>query len=132
MDTRLRFLEQFLGALGARRIEWSSVEPDHVRGTVVYDEADPDERQEFMWELAEAQAPSDEVLALAAMIHAQGLLSIDKLIVRSAELRRRYSAYSGRLYGTAEFEQLLEALESIEVPMLDGDLKGGDAYFIHQ
>ena len=132
MDPRVRFLEQFLGALGARRIEWSSVNPDHVRGTVVYDEADADERQDFLWELAEAEAPPDEVLALATMIRAQGLLSIDKLMVSSEELRRRYSAWSGRVYRTAEFEQLLEALESIEVPMLDDGLKGGDAYFIHQ
>jgi hypothetical protein len=125
-------LEQFLGALGARRIEWSSVEPAHVRGTVVYDETDPDERQDFVWELAEDETPSDEVLSLAAMIRAQGLLSIDKLTVSSEELRQRYSAYSGRIYSAAEFEEVLEALESIEVPMLDDGVDGGDAYFIHQ
>lgn len=131
MDTRLRFLEQFLGALGAQRVEWSSIEAGHVQGTVVYDEADPEERQDFLWELTEAEAPSDEVVSLAAMIRAQGLLSIDKLMVGPDELRQRYCAYSGRIYSSEEFERVLEALESIEVPMVDDGVKG-DAYFIHQ
>jgi hypothetical protein len=131
LDIRLRFLEQFLGALGAQRIEWSSIEPERVQGTVVYDEADPDERQDFHWAISEAEAPSDEVLSLASMIRTQGLLSIDKLIVDPGELRQRYSVYSGRIYSSEEFERVLEALESIEVPMLDDGAKG-DAYFIHQ
>ena len=46
---RKNFLTNFLGALGAIKIVWKLETPDGIHGTVVYDETDPDEVQDFYW-----------------------------------------------------------------------------------
>ncbi len=95
MNKRIYFLERFLGALGAAEIEWTRIMPDYVQGAVVYDSTDPEERQDFIWQVTEADVPREEVVLLAAMINAQRLLSIDKLTVSRQELQRWYVEYTG-------------------------------------
>jgi len=131
MTTRTYFLEQFLGALGATEIQWASVAPDHVRGTVVYDPTDPEEWQDFIWEITEAEVPRKEVVLLAEMIRAQRLLSIDKLVVGRQELERRYAQYTGGHPSATGFGAILDEPETIEVSMLD-DGEKSDYYFIHE
>ena len=133
MDKRTDFLEQFLGALGARRISWSRVEPEFVQGTVTYDldDPDPDEKQDFIWEISESCVPRNEVRNLAALLHAEGILSIDKITIGRKELRKRWSAYTGVTLSETEFAEVLDELEAIEIPMLDDGAKT-DIFFIHE
>ena len=97
----------------------------------MYDPDDPEERQDFRWSVMESHAPPENVKDLAAVIHLQRLLSIDKLIVTSAELRRRYSSHLGRIVGVNEFEAAFDELLGVEVSMLDDDVES-DVFFIHQ
>jgi hypothetical protein len=59
------------------------------------------------------------------------LLSIDKLTVSRQELQRRYAEYTGLNTGEASFAKIIDGLEAVEVPMLDGREKS-DVYFIHE
>lgn len=58
---RKLFLEAFLGALEAKEILLTDVQFDKVFGTVVYDQNDAKERQEFVWHMTENNVPSEHV-----------------------------------------------------------------------
>ena len=131
MNDRIRFLEHFLGALGAKKISWQSIESDGVQGIVIYDYAIQDEQQEFYWPISESEAPSEDVITLAKMIRDQNLLRGDRFFVDQDELRRRFSACSGQIIDVARFSQTLDALVNIRVPMLDDGIEG-DYFFIHE
>ena len=50
---RKLFLDTFLGALGAIKINWGKESFDRIYGTVIYNETDPDEQQDFVWYMTE-------------------------------------------------------------------------------
>lgn len=128
---RIEFLNEFLGALGATKIEYGEITPEHVRGRVIYESGNDDESQEFVWQVTEADAPSKEATLLAKFIREQRLLSIDQITVSRSELKERFQDYLGVEYFSTEFDLMLEDLLSIEVPMVDGD-EVFDVYFIHE
>ena len=130
MDDRIRFLEQFLGALGAQAISWQRIERDQVQGIVIYDSAIQDEQQEFRWSILEHEAPSEDVITLTKMLREQKLLRGDRLSVDQDEMRRRFSAYSGQIIDVSRFSQMHDALLSIRIPMLDDGIEG-DFFFVH-
>lgn len=86
---------------------------------------------DFIWQVTGADVPREEVVLLAAMINAQRLLSIDKLTVSRQELQRRYAEYTGLNTGEASIAKIIDELEAVEVPMLDGREKS-DVHFIHE
>jgi hypothetical protein len=45
---RKRFLKEFLGALGAKEIEWQKELDSCITGKVIYEVDDPEEIQEFI------------------------------------------------------------------------------------
>ena len=131
MDKRITFLHSFLGALGAQAIEFASVTSSQVSGTVVYDPIDCEERQDFRWTLPESSSPPEDVLLLAQLIHREQLLDIDKLNITRSELHERFNAYHSCKLEFSSFITVLEALETIEVRMID-DGEETDTYFIHE
>ncbi|MBU2873456.1 hypothetical protein [Marinobacter salexigens] len=129
--TRKSFLAQFLGALGAERINWGLETENYISGTVLYELDDPEEFQDFCWHKSEAELPSQQVFSLAKVLREERLLSIDKITVSRGELKKRYEAACGIQMELKEFESVLESLEEIEVPMVD-DGEETDIYFIHE
>jgi len=128
---RKQFLIEFLGALGAKEIQWHKETDTSLSGAVVYEINDPEEVQEFIWRVQESEAPSENVRNLAELLNEKHLLSIDQIRVSRRELRNLYSKKLGRAVPENEFIAILEALESIEVPMVD-EGKETDVYFIHE
>ena len=128
---RKQFLIEFLGALGANEIQWLKETDTSISGAVVYEINNPEEVQEFVWHIRESEAPSDEVRKLAQLLNEQELLSIDQIRVSRHELRNLFSKKLGYVVPENEFRAILEALESIEVPMVD-EGKETDVYFIHE
>lgn len=128
---RKQFLKEFLGALGAKNIHWQEESDSSIAGTVIYEIDDPEEVQEFIWRIQESEVPPEEVRTLAELLYEKDLLSIDQIKVSRHELRNLYSKKQGRIVPEIEFLEILEALESIEVPMVD-EGKETDVYFIHE
>lgn len=128
---RKQFLIEFLGALGAKEIQWHRETDTSVSGAVIYEINDPEEVQEFTWNVQESESPSEEVRKLAELLNEKHLLSIDQISVSRHEPRNLYSNKLGRVVPENEFIAILEALESVEVPMVD-EGKETDVYFIHE
>lgn len=128
---RKQFLIEFLGALGAKEIQWQKETETSISSVVVYEIDDPEEIQEFIWHVQEPEVPSEDVRKLAEFLNEEDLLSIDRIRVTGHELRNLYSKKQGRTVPENEFIAILEALESIEVPMVD-EGRETDVYFIHE
>jgi hypothetical protein len=128
---RKQFLIEFLGALGAKEIQWHKETNTSLSGSVIYEIDYPEEVQEFIWHVQESESPSEGVRKLAELLNEKHLLSIDQISVSRCELRNLYSIKLGRVVPENEFIAILETLESIEVPMVD-EGKETDVYFIHE
>ncbi len=128
---RRKFLEEFLGALGVIRIDWKGESEKSISGTVIYELNDPEEMQDFIWHIEESNAPKEEIHILAALLNEQKLLDVDKIKVSRRELIKSYCEKVGRVIPESEFVGILEALESISVPMVD-EGEETDIFFIHE
>ena len=71
MNKRKLFLETFLGALGAKKILWTSTQVDKIYGTVVYDPNDTEKRQDFVWHMTETNVPGDDIKKLLEFLYLQ-------------------------------------------------------------
>ena len=58
---RLNFLKSYLKLYGVEKIELTNETVDFISGIAIYDENDPEERQEFIWHKSEKQVPSPEL-----------------------------------------------------------------------
>ncbi|USD20449.1 hypothetical protein MJO52_15395 [Microbulbifer variabilis] len=128
---RKQFLTEFLGALGAKEIQWQKETDTSISGVVIYEIDDPEEVQEFIWYVQESEVPPENVRKLVELLNEKNLLSIDKISISRKELRSLYSKKQGRIVSEDEFISILEALVSIEVPMVD-EGRETDVYFIHE
>ncbi len=117
------FLETFLGALGAVRINWGATSFDKIYGTVIYDEKDPEEQQDFVWHMTEDNVPSEEVKKVIKYITNNNLIDIDRIIKPINELNLDFIEESKK-------EKIFDELFDIEVRMID-DGEETDRYFIH-
>jgi hypothetical protein len=131
MDNRRRFLESFLTALGARRVDISEDTDDCIGGTVIYDENDPDETQDFCWTIDRGAAPSEAAWRLVKILGDQSLLSIDRIIVSRDELRQSFNACATSELSSAAFHAVVDELLAVEVRMVDEGTET-DSYFIHE
>ena len=128
---RKDFLRSFLGALGAHEVMFREEQLDRISGTVIYDPVDPEDQQDFVWQVFEQDVPPEDVYRLVKLIHERELLDIDKLTVSRDELRRLFKESYGILVEPADFDQILNSLEAVTVDMIDDGQKV-DTYFIHE
>ncbi len=128
---RQKFLEEFLGALGAEKVAFSCILTDRILGTAIYDVLDSEARQDFCWHATEAELPSSDVYRLVALIHSKKLLDIDQLVMRREDLRTLFNDFYKVDVSLSELSVWLDLLESVEVSMVN-DGKETDAYFIHE
>lgn len=113
----------FLTALGAVRIIWGDTFVDKIYGTVIYDESDPEERQDFVWHMTEDNVPSDDVRKVIEYMANNKLIDIDKIIKPIDELPLNFIEQHQK-------EKIFNELFNIEVRMID-DGEETDRYFIH-
>jgi len=120
---RKTFLITFLTALGAVRIIWGDTFVDKIYGTVIYDESDPEERQDFVWHMTEDNVPSDDVRKVIEYMANNKLIDIDKIIKPIDELPLNFIEQHQK-------EKIFNELFNIQVRMID-DGEETDRYFIH-
>ena len=123
---RKLFLETFLGALGAVKITWGDTTLEKIYGTVIYDETDPAERQDFVWHMTENNIPNDDVKNLIEFLSKNELIDIDKIVTPINELEIDFIDKS-------KLDNVWNDLFNIEVHMIDDGVesKQSDRYFIH-
>jgi hypothetical protein len=120
---RQKFLETFLGALGAKQILWTTLDDNSVVGTVIYDTTNIDERQDFVWHMTENKMPNDKVIDLLKYLINESLLEGDKLKVPITEIEIPNMDNETK-------NKLFDELLNVSVNMID-DGKETDLYFIH-
>lgn len=120
---RKLFLETFLGALGARKINFGKETFDKIFGTVIYDETSQNEQQDFVWHMTEDKVPSEDVRKVIAYIKENNLINIDKIIKPIDELNLDF-------FDQCKKREVIDTLFAIEVKMID-DGEETDRYFIH-
>ena len=130
MDRRVTYLHHFLGALGAVELVDIEVTEERVSGTVVYDQEDPEERQDFVWEIQESEAPNSLLCLATHTIFKKRLLKSDRLDQRSQAQLLNYLNSSETALTEEAFQALLKEHFAIGVRMVDDGIKS-DVYFIH-
>ena len=128
---RRAFLTEYLGALGAKEIDWFQENEYSIYGRVIYEFNDPEEVQDFCWHLKENEVPNNKVKDLAKLLKEKELLNTDKILIPKAELLAIYNKKYSSTFSLVEFQPILDTLKNIEVPMIDKG-KETDAYFIHE
>jgi len=123
LNKRQLFLNSFLGALGAEKIEWKEVKSEYVKGTVIYDTNKHDETQDFIWRITEFQTPDKNTQTLIDYINKEKLLEIDKLKIAIDKI-------TVPNLNSQEIKESFDSLFSITVNMIDNGIET-DIYFIH-
>jgi hypothetical protein len=88
--------------------------------------------QDFVWRVREEEAPSLLAYRIADVLHRYQLVEIDRLRVSRQALLAMLRSDSEEPVEQGEFDAALDALLAIEVPMLEGGVETGDAFFIHE
>lgn len=141
ISARRQFLEAFLGALGAAEILDYVEQSNAVTGAVRYaadsevidlsgDEGE--ELQPFVWRLTEAEAPSLLTYRIVEVMERYQLLHLDKMRVSRETLLSVLETDSEQTVDREEFDEALEALFAIEVPMVEDGEETGDVFSIHE
>ena len=117
------FLKSFLGALGAVEILWTDIQIDKIYGTVIYDNSDPEERQDFVWHMTENNVPNDNVKSLIDFLSKKKLIDIDKIMTPIDQLEINF-------IDKGKLENVWNELFNIEVRMIDNG-EETDGFFIH-
>jgi len=101
--TRKDFLTEFLGSLGAIKINWKETTETSISGTAIYDINDPEEIQNFIWHLKETEIPSGNAYKLIKTINKHKLLDIDKITVNREQLKAIYCKEFSNIITQQEF-----------------------------
>ena len=128
---RKAFLKEFLEALGAVKIIYSSENDKHISGTVIYDLSDNEDNQKFVWRIEEDHVPDEDVLRLVKLLNEEKLVDIDLITISREKLTQKYNGRYNCSKNLDEFVLILEKLEDIKVAMEDDGVET-DFFFIHE
>ena len=120
---RLNFLKSFLKLYGVEKIKLTNVTSDSISGIAIYDENDPEERQDFIWHKSEDQVPSPELIILIEKIVAEKWHNGDKISEHIEELEFEE-------FDNSTKNKILTELFDVEIRMVD-DGKETDTYWVH-
>lgn len=140
LSARREFLEAFLGALGAAEIVECLERESEVRGSIRFAEdsevidlsGDEGELQDFVWKIAEADAPSLLTYRIADVLNRYHLLHLDKLRVSRETLLSVLKNDYEEPVDASDFTVALDALLAIQVPMVEDGEETGDSFFIRE
>jgi hypothetical protein len=120
---RLNLLKSYLKLYGVEKIELTNETAESISGIAIYDESDPEERQEFIWHKTENEIPSSELNILIEKIVEEKWHNGDKIIKDIAEME--FVEFDNETKNRMEFE-----LFEINVKMVDNG-EETDSYFVH-
>ncbi|WP_411895194.1 hypothetical protein [Winogradskyella sp. A2] len=120
---RLNFLKTYLKLYGVEKIELTNETVDSISGIAIYDENDPEERQEFIWHQSEKGIPSPELNILIEKIVAEKWHTGDKISEHIEELEFEE-------FDNSTKEKILTELFDVQIRMVDNGQET-DSYFVH-
>ena len=120
---RLNLLKSYLKLYGVEKIELTNETEDTISGIAIYDESDPEERQEFIWHKTESEVPSSELNILIEKIVSEKWHNGDKITKDIAEIE--FTEFDNETKNRIEFE-----LFEIDVKMVDNGQET-DSFFVH-
>jgi len=120
---RLNFLKSFLKLYEVVKIELIEENENSISGIAIYDENDPEERQEFIWHMTENSVPPIELNILIEKIVSEKWHNGDK-ITKDIE-QMEFVEFDNKTKNRMEYE-----LFEINVKMVD-DGEETDTYFVH-
>ncbi|WP_443633614.1 hypothetical protein ABXT64_01420 [Candidatus Marifrigoribacter sp. Uisw_064] len=120
---RLNFLKSYLKLYGVKRIELIDKTVDSISGIAIYDENDPEERQEFIWHKSEKQVPSPELNILIEKIVEEKWHNGDKISENIEELEFEE-------FDNTTKEKILTELFDVQIRMVE-DGEETDSYWVH-
>mgnify|MGYP006108801119 FL=1 len=120
---RLNFLKSYLKLYGVERIELIDKTVASISGIAIYDENDPEERQEFIWHKSEKQVPSPELNILIEKIVAEKWHNGDKISENIEELEFEE-------FDNTTKEKILTELFDVQIRMVE-DGEETDSYWVH-
>ena len=120
---RLNFLISYLKLYGVEKIELINETPDSISGISIYDESDPEERQEFIWHKSEEEVPSFEMNILIEKIVAEKWHNGDKISEQIEE-------FEFTEFDNETKEKILNELFEVKISMVDDGVES-DSYFVH-
>jgi hypothetical protein len=120
---RLNFLKSFLKLYEVKKIELTNESDDSISGIAIYDENDPEERQEFIWHKSEKDVPSPELKILIEKIVAEKWHIGDKILKDIDEMDLPGFDNETR-------KRLEDELYDIEIRMFD-DGEETDSFYVH-
>jgi len=120
---RLNFLQSYLKLYGVKKIELTNETVDSISGIAIYNEKDPEERQEFIWHQSEKEIPSPELNILIEKIVAEKWHNGDKISEHIEDLEFEE-------FDNSTKEKLLTELFDVQIRMVDNG-EETDSYFVH-
>ena len=120
---RLNFLKSYLKLFSVERIELTNETSDSISGIAIYDENDPEERQDFVWHISETEMPSPELNILIEKIVAEKWHNGDKISDHIEELEFEE-------FDNLTKEKILTELFDVRIRMVD-DGEETDSYWVH-
>lgn len=120
---RLNFLKSYLKLFGVEKIESIKQTNNSISGIAIYDETDPEERQEFIWHKSEHETPPIELNILIEKIITKKMHNGDKISKKIEELEFQE-------FDNITKMKIIDELFRVEIKMID-DGKETDSYFVH-
>jgi hypothetical protein len=120
---RLNFLRNFLKLYEVIKVENIVETENSISGIAIYDELDPDERQEFIWHISEVDIPSPELNILIEKIVSKKWHNGDK-ISKHIEFME-FSEFSNETR-----DKILDELFDVNIKMVD-EGEETDSYWVH-
>ena len=120
---RLNFLKSYLKLYGVEKIELTNETVDSISGIAIYDENDPEEKQEFIWHKSEKENPSPELNILIEKIVTEKWHNGDKI-------SEHIEKFEFKEFDNSTKEKILTELFDVQIRMVD-DGEETDSYFVH-
>ena len=120
---RLNLLKSFLKFYKVEKIELINESADSISGIAIYDESDPEEKQEFIWHKTENEVAAIELNILIEKIIEEKWHDGYKIIKNISEID--FIEFDNETRNKMEFE-----LFEIKIRMVD-DGEETDSFFVH-
>lgn len=120
---RLNFLKSFLKLYEVERIELTNQTVNSISGIAIYDESDPEERQEFIWHKTESEVPRIELNILIEKIVKEKWHNGDKISYHIEKME--FNEFSNETR-----DKILDELFDINIRMVD-EGEETDSYWVH-
>ncbi|WP_121666190.1 hypothetical protein [Mesonia aquimarina] len=120
---RLNFLKTYLKLYEVKNIELTNETVNSISGIAIYNENDPEERQQFIWHKTENEVPPVELSILIEKIVAKKWHNGDRI-------SKRIKEFEFKEFNNSTKEKILTELFDVHIKMVDDD-EETDSFFVH-